>query len=406
MKILQLHNHYRIAGGEDAVVQRERRLLQLQGHQVIALERSNTEADDRPAWRRARLLPETFFSTASYRQVRDLCRRERPDVAHVHNVFFLLSPSVYYALDHEGVPIVQTCHNFRFLCANALFYVGGEVCERCMGGNYAHAVIHRCYRDSRAQSLAMAATLAWHRYVGHWWDRIDAFIALSEFSRRKLIEGGLPEERVYLKPNFLHNHRAPRFESDDYAVVMGRLHPEKDVQTAIEAFQHVPHLRLLVLGEGPLLEPLKALAQRLGLRHVEFRGLVSGEDRFDILRRAKLLILPSRCYENFSVSVLEAYSMGKPVVASRIGAIAELVEDGVTGLLFEPGDPADLAQRIRQLVDAPERIVQMGWAAHARFEGRFTENTNYRLLMDIYAAARRRRELRQRTPGATPEAQG
>ncbi len=406
MKILQLHNHYRIPGGEDAVVRRERTLLEEHGHTVIALERSNAETAGWPAWKQARWLSQSFFSIESYRRVRDLCRRERPDVAHVHNVFFLLSPSVYYALDHEGVPIVQTCHNFRFLCANALFYVGGQVCERCKGGNYTHAVLHRCYRDSRVQSLMMAATLAWHRYAGRWWDRIDAFIALSEFSRQKLIEGGLPKDRLFLKPNFLHAKRIPLFGGEDYAVVMGRLQEEKDVQTAIEAFQHLTDLRLLVLGDGPLLEPLKALTQRLGLHHVEFRGFVSGEERFDILRRAKLLILPSRCYENFSVSVLEAYAMGKPVVASRIGAIAELVEDGVTGLLFEPGQPADLAQKIRQLVHDPERILQMGWAVHARFEGRFTADTNYRLLMTIYAAARRRRESRPSAPAAPPPTAG
>ena len=396
MKVLQLHNLYRIAGGEDAVVHRERLLLQQHGHQVIALERSNAETDHWPEWRRARMLPDTFFSAESYRMVREICRRERPDVAHVHNVFFLLSPSVYYALDREGVPVVQTCHNFRFLCANAIFYTEGGLCERCVGGNYFHAALRRCYHESRAQSLALAASLAWHRYAGHWWDRIDAFIALSEFSRRKLIEGGLPEDRLFLKPHFLDSNVAPPCVNGDYAVVMGRLHPEKDVQTAIEAFQHLPELRLLVLGEGPLMEPLKALAQRLGLRNVEFRGFVGGAARFEILRQSKLLVLPSRVYENFSVSVLEAYAMGKPVVASRIGAIAEMVKEGETGLLFEPGQPADLAQKIRQLIERPERASELGRAARAHFEHHFTADTNYRQLMDIYDFARRRHESRRR----------
>ena len=403
MKILQLHNLYRIGGGEDTVVQRERTLLQQRGHQVTALERSNAEADNWPAWRRPRLLRDTFFSTESYRMVREICRRERPDVAHVHNVFFLLSPSVYYALDREGVPIVQTCHNFRFLCANAIFYTGGGLCERCLGGNYAHAVIHRCYHDSRAQSLALAASLAWHRYAGHWWDRIDAFVALSEFSRRKLAEGGLPEDRMFLKPHFLDRSVTPSLESDHYAVVMSRLHAEKDVQTAVEAFQHLPDLRLVVLGEGPLLEPLKALARQLGLRNVEFRGFVGGEARFEILRRARLLVLPSRVYENFSVSVLEAYAMGKPVVASRIGAVAEMVEDGVTGFLFEPGRPDDLARKIRQLIEQPGRAAELGRAARERFESRFTADVNYQQLMDIYAFARRRRESRRQASGASQE---
>lgn len=394
MKVLQLHNLYRIGGGEDAVVHRERMLLQQHGHPVVALERSNAETDQWPAWRRARMLTDTFFSADSYRMIREICRRERPDVAHVHNVFFLLSPSVYYALDREGVPIVQTCHNFRFLCPNAIFYTGGGLCERCLTGNYLHAVLHRCYHDSAAQSLALAASLAWHRYAGHWWNRIDAFIVLSQFSRQKLIQGGLPEERVFLKPHFLDSNTAPPAGSGDYAVVMGRLHHEKDVQTAVEAFRHLPALKLLVLGEGPLMEPLKALAGRLGLRNVEFRGFVGGAARFEILRNAKFLVLPSRVYENFSVSVLEAYAMGKPVVASRIGAIAEMVQEGVTGLLFEPCQPDDLARKIHQLLDQPERVIELGRAARAHFECHFTADTNYQQLMDIYDFARRRRESR------------
>ena len=391
MKVLQLHNLYRFAGGEDAVAHRERMMLQKHGHQVVAFERSNMEMDRWPLWQRAVLPLRAVFSIESYRMVRMLCRRERPDVAHVHNVFFLLSPSVYYALDHEGVPVVQTCHNFRFLCANALFNVGGHVCEQCKGGNYFHAAVHRCYRDSRMQSLGMAASLTCHRYLGRWWDCIDAFIALSEFSRVKLLEGGLPADRMFLKPNFLERTLTPSFESDDYAIVLSRLQEEKDVQTAVEAFQHLPDLRLVVLGDGPLLEPLKLLAQRLDLRNVEFKGFIGGEARFDLLRRAKLLVLPSRCYENFSVSVLEAYAMGKPVVASRIGAIAEMVHDGVTGLLFEPGQPEDLARKIRQLTGQPDRLVEFGRAARLLFESRFTEEINYQQLMDIYEFARRHR---------------
>jgi len=398
MKVLQLHNLYRIPGGEDAVVHQERMMLQEHGHRVVAFERSNAETDHWPFQHRAALPLRMMFSMESYRMVRALCRRERPDVAHVHNVFFVLSPSVYYALDHEGVPIVQTCHNFRFLCANALLNVGGKICERCKSGNYFHAVVHRCYRGSRWQSLGMAVTLACHRYLGRWWDRIDAFIALSEFSRGKLLEGGLPADRMFLKPNFLERALVPSFESDDYAIVMCRLQEEKDVATAVEAFRHLPGLRLMVLGDGPLLEPLKALAERLGLRNIEFRGFVGGEARFDLLRRAKLLVLPSRWYESFSVSVLEAYAMGKPVVGSRIGSIAEVVQDGVTGLLFEPGQPEDLAQKIRQLTGQPDRLVEFGRAARRCFEDRFTKEINYHQLMDVYEFARQRR--RAKTPGA------
>jgi glycosyltransferase involved in cell wall biosynthesis len=399
MKVLQLHNLYRLPGGEDAVVHQERMMLQDHGHRVVALERSNAETDHWPFWRRAGLPLRMMFSMESYRHVRELCRRERPDVAHVHNVFFILSPSVYYALDHEGVPVVQTCHNFRFLCANALFNVGGGICERCKRGNYFHAVVHRCYRSNRWQSLGMATTLACHRYLGRWWDRIDAFIVLSEFSRTKLLEGGLPADRMFLKPNFLERALVPSFESDDYAIVMCRLQEEKDVATAVQAFRHLPDLRLMVLGDGPLLEPLKALAAQLGLRNVEFKGFIGGEARFDLLRRAKLLVLPSRCYESFSVSVLEAYAMGKPVVGSRIGSIAEVVREGVTGLLFEPGHPDDLAQKIRQLTGQPDRLVEFGRTARRLLEERFTREINYQQLMDIYESARKRRAQRTASRG-------
>jgi glycosyltransferase involved in cell wall biosynthesis len=391
MKILQLHNRYRIPGGEDAVARRERVLLEGHGHTVIAVERSNTEIDAWPAWRKAMLPARMIFSMQSYREVRALCRRVRPDVAHAHNVFFLLSPSVYYALDAEGVPIVQTCHNFRFLCANGIFFTGGRLCERCKDGNYFHAVAHRCYQNSRVRSLALAVALAAHRYLGHWWDRVDAFIALSGFSKQKLLSGGLPAERMFLKPNFLNNPPAPCYESGDYAIMMGRLQPEKDVQTAVTAFASVRGLRLVVLGEGPLRASLESHARAIGAGNVEFRGFVSGEARYDLLRRAKMLLLPSRVYENFAVSVLEAYAMGKPVVASRIGAVAELVADSVTGSLFEPGDPRDLAAKVQALLDAPQSIVDRGRAARRRFEDCFSAEANYHQLMHIYEFARRRR---------------
>lgn len=393
MKVLQVHNRYRVPGGEDAVVRRERRLLERHGHGVVAFERANEEMDGWPAWRRLMLPATTMFSLRSYREVRALCRRERPDVAHVHNVFFLLSPSVYYALEDEGVPIVQTCHNFRFLCANAIFLTEGRICERCIGGNYFHAVAHRCYREGRAQSLMLAMTLAAHRYIGRWWEKIDAFIALSEFSQRKLVEGGLPVERMFLKPHFMDDPPEPCFESDDYALLMGRLHQEKDVATAVDAFRDIRGLRLLVLGDGPLRGELEERARRSGRGNVEFRGFIAGEPRFDVVRRAKMLLLPSRVYENFAVSVLEAYAMGKPVVASRIGAIAELVEDGVTGLLFEVGNAADLAAKVCRLRDDPALAVAMGRNARRRFEERFNADANCQQLMQIYRFARQRRGL-------------
>ncbi len=393
MKVLQLHNRYRVPGGEDAVVKRERDLLERHGHQVIVLERANEEMDGWPAWRRALLPATTMFSLRSYREVLEICRRERPDVAHIHNVFFLLSPSVYYALNRAGVPIVQTCHNFRFLCANAIFLTGGRLCERCKAGNYFHAVAHRCYRDSRAQSLMLALTLAAHRYLGRWWEKMDAFIALSEFSRCKLIEGGLPSDRMFLKPHFLDNPPAPCFESDDYAVLMSRLHQEKDVATAVEAFRDVRGLRLLVLGDGPLRGALEEQARQAGLGHVEFRGFIAGELRFDLVRRARMLLLPSRVYENFAVSVLEAYAMGKAVVASRIGAVTELVQDGVTGLLFEPGNAADLAEKVNRLRADPVLAAELGRNGRRRFDEDYNADSNYRHLTQIYRFARRRRGL-------------
>ncbi|MCX6906808.1 MAG: glycosyltransferase family 4 protein [Verrucomicrobia bacterium] len=390
MKILQLHNLYRFTGGEDTVVHRERILLQQHGHQVVALERSNIEMDQWPLWRRALLPLRTVFSLESYRQVRKFCRTERPDVAHVHNVFFLLSPSVYYALNHEGVPIVQTCHNFRLVCTNGLFYTEGRPCERCKFGNYWHAVLHRCCYDSRARSVLMAAMLSLHRYPGRWFDRVDAFIALSEFSRRKLIEGGLPAARVFLKPNCMEKPLERGSGDGDYAIVMGRLHPEKDVQTTLEAFRHVQGLRLLVVGEGPLREPLERQAQEWGLAGVEFRGFVAGAARFELLRRARFLLLSSRVYENFSMSVLEAYAAARPVVASRIGAVAELVEDGVTGLLFEPGNPLDMAAKVRQLQSDPALVERLGSAARQKFERHYLAETNYQQLVEVYNFARER----------------
>jgi glycosyltransferase involved in cell wall biosynthesis len=233
MKILAIHNSYQQPGGEDQVFLAETSLLERYGHQVVRYSKHNDRA---AGMNRLALAGTALWNNSTYRDLRVLIRRERPDVAHFHNTFPLVSPAGYYAAKAEGVPVVQTLHNYRLLCPNALFFRDGGVCEDCMGKAITWpGVVHKCYRGSRAASGLVTAMLATHRALRTWTDMVDVYIALTEFARRKFIEGGLPEERMTVKPNFVDPDPGPGTSDDGHALFVGRLSPEKGVDTLLAA---------------------------------------------------------------------------------------------------------------------------------------------------------------------------
>jgi glycosyltransferase involved in cell wall biosynthesis len=282
---------------------------------------------------------------------------------------------------------VQTLHNYRLLCPAATFLRNGHVCEACVPHGLWRSVFHGCYRDSRIQTTPVAFMLWTHRLLGTWTRQVNRYIALTSFCRHKFIEGGLPAERIVVKPNFLAKPPEPCFEHDGFAVFIGRLTPEKDVYTLLAAWRALGDVPLKVIGDGALRADLTTVADRGGLQTVEFLGFQPFQSCMNYLRRARFLVLSSIWYEAFPMTILEAYAAGKPVIAPRLGSMVELVQEGKTGLLFEPGNPDDLAKKVRWMVENEQAAREMGQRARATLEARYTPERNYELLMQIYDQA-------------------
>jgi glycosyltransferase involved in cell wall biosynthesis len=373
-RVMVVHNSYQQLGGEDTVVEAEVALLEARAHAVMRFGRHN---DEIPHLSRVQLAAGTIWSSRTVRDVTNALRQFRPDVVHVHNTFPLISPSIFWAAARARTPIVQTLHNFRLLCPQAMFLRGGKVCEDCLGRSPVPGMVHACYRGSTAQSAVLGGMLMVHRAIGTYDQKISRYIVLNEFCRRKFIQGGLPPDRVVVKPNFVDYPVAADGARNGFLFV-GRLSPEKGVSVLATAVGKLVDVSLRVAGCGPdgyLLE---------GASGVSNLGALPPEAVRAEMGAATALVLPSIWYENFPRTLVEAFACGLPVIASRIGALADLVDDGVTGLLFEAGDARDLAAKMRWAMHHPEQMAEMGRNARWKYEAEFTADRNYAQLMAIY----------------------
>jgi glycosyltransferase involved in cell wall biosynthesis len=388
MKILIVHNEYQESGGEDVVFEQERRLLARNGHQVVTYERSNHELEAYSNLQRVGMLKQIISATDSKREIREILRAERPHLVHVHNIFMMVSPSVYKVCQEEGVPVVQTLHNYRLLCPAAIFYRDGHVCEECCEHGLLRSVCHGCFRDSRAATAAIALMLQVHRTKRTWQDSVNGYVALTEFARQKFIRGGLPANKIHVKPNFVHPDPGERSAAGDYALFAGRLSEGKGVSTLLAAWNLLASsIPLLVIGDGPLRPMLEAEARRKNMQRVAFRGHLDVTETRAAMKRAAFLIVPSVWYETFSLNIAEAFACGTPVICSRLGAMQENVADHRTGLHFTAGDAEDLARKIEWAWTHPSELALMGREARREYENRFTPERNYTRLMEIYQRA-------------------
>jgi glycosyltransferase involved in cell wall biosynthesis len=384
MKILVVHNHYQQPGGEDVVAKSEKGLLVGRGHQVIEYVRHNDEIAVYGPWRKATLAARTVWAWDSHREIRALLERERPLIAHFHNTFPLISPAAYYACRHAGVPVVQSLHNPRLVCPAATLHRSHRLCEDCLGRKFAWpAVLHACYRGSRAESCVVAAALAIHWHMGTWNRLVDRFILATNFYRRKLVEAGLPEEKITVKPHFVEDYGV-RSTPGTYALFVGRLAPEKGVYTLLQAWTKLSRIPLRVRGEGPLEGDAQRLAGESG-GAIQLIPRLARSELAGLMHEARFLVWPSEgYYETFGYVAAEAFSCGIPVIASRTGVAEEIVEDGRTGLHFTPSDPQDLAAKVEWAWTHPAEMEAMGRTARADYEGKYTAERNYPMLMEIY----------------------
>jgi glycosyltransferase involved in cell wall biosynthesis len=385
MKVLLLHNRYQRAGGEDAVVRAEMALLEAQGHAVTLLEASNETIGGRVS--QVRAAGRAIYSFAAKRDVARELAHVQPDVVHVHNFFPLLSPSVYRACRRAGIPVVQTLHNFRLLCPNAIFFRDGSPCEDCLGRSVAWpGVLHRCYRDSRIATAPVAAMLAVHRALHTWSELVDVFIAPTRFVREKFIEGGFAPERIEVKPHFVGGDPRAGDGQGGYALAVGRISEEKGFRSLLAAWSLLHgDVPLKIVGDGPLLQELRDASHRL--RGVEWVGRAPPDEVRRLMQRAQMLVVPSLWYETFALVVIEAFAAGLPVVAARHGALAELVDHGRTGVHFEPGNASELAAAVDGLVSCPGELSALRRNARAEFEAKYDAARNYTALMRTYARA-------------------
>lgn len=385
--ILSVHNYYQQPGGEDQVFAAEASLLEQYGHRVV---RYTAHNDHVAGMNRLELAHTTVWNNTTQRELLACIQREKPQIVHLHNTFVMISPAAYYTCKDAGLPVVQTLHNYRLVCPDALLLREKGICNDCLGKTIPWpGVLHACYHNSRLQTATIAAMLAFHRWRKTWHKQVDIYIALSEFARQKFIVGGLPADRIMVKPNFLHPDPGPKTTEGDYALFVGRFSPEKGIPTMLRAWASGLNIPLKIAGDGPLMPEVVAKVQDYGLQHVDILGRLPHNDIVALLKNARFLVFPSECYENFSVTLVEAFACGVPVLAARLGSTAEIVEDGRTGKLFIPGSPDDLAAQANWLWSHAGETAQMSQEARTEYLAKYTAQQNYQRLVEIYNAAKR-----------------
>jgi len=384
MKILFVHNCYQQAGGEDNVVAAEAKLLAGHGHDVELWSVDNKDLPTGISGKIKTALA-TSYSFASRAIARDKLQRFKPDVVHVHNFFPQISPSIYDACLEEGVPVVQTLHNYRLICPGAMLMRQGNICEQCITGSPYQAAWYGCYRGSKLGSLVVAHMVAQHRKQGTWQHKVNRFIALTEFAKSKFVATGFPADKIAVKANFLHDPlQAPRINSDtpNFALFVGRISEEKGINTLLQAWSTLDDkAQLKVAGTGPLDGLL------VGKSNVVALGRQSSDEVSRLMQQAAFLVLPSEWYEGFPLVLVEAFAHGLPVLASRLGSMADIIKDGETGVLFTPVDADDLANKAKWLLDNPQQVKKLGDNARRVFLEKYTAEQNYAELIAIYKDA-------------------
>jgi glycosyltransferase involved in cell wall biosynthesis len=385
LRVLLIHNYYQQTGGEDQVFAAEASLLETNGDEVIRYTDHNDRINEMAGWSVAKA---SIWNKNAYTAVKTIIRATRPHVLHAHNTFPLISPAVYAAAKDEGIPVVQTLHNFRLLCANSLLFRGGKICEDCVGTRTMWpAVAHRCYRGSLAASAAVVGMTQFHRIRGTWRHLIDVYITLTEFARGKFVEVGLPAEKLLVMPNFVDSpFLDARGDPGAYMVFVGRLAAEKGVRTLLAAWAASPDLPPLVfVGHGPLASEVEQAVARDGrIRWLGFQPTACVQT---IIRNARALLFPTQLYEGCPLVVLEAYAASVPVIASAVGSAMSLIDDGRTGLHHIPGDAQDLAAKVHWAWRHPTAMLAMGASGRVRYEEHHTGPIHYHLLRQAYARA-------------------
>ena len=372
LRVLVVHNRYRTEqpSGEDNVVDQEVALLRAAGHHVERFERRSDDIAGMSLPRKALVPLGVPWNPRARAALDSRLRDSRPDVVHVHNTFPLLSASVLDACRDAGVPVVATLHNYTQVCPSGTLYRDGSTCTACVGKLPLPAVRHGCYRGSSVATVPLAVNLLVNRR--RWWSSVSRFLCISDAQRRTLVANGMPSSLLTVKYNFVSDTSVRRDGPGEHLLYLGRLTEEKGVRLLMEAWDRVSRagglgVPLVIAGAGPLADEVAAWAR--GRVDVTFAGLQDKASSRALIARSVAVVVPSRWLETFGLVVVEAMAAGVPSVVAGHSSLAELVDDGVTGLAHAPGDAASLASALGQIVRAPSSL---GLAARARYEREFT----------------------------------
>ena len=384
MRILSVHNSYLLSGGEDKSWEAQNNLLCEYGHQVEIYHEHNRRIQEIGL---LRTVGRTLWSAESYRNIQRKLIETKADIVHCENTFPLISPSIYYAAQAMGIPVVQSLRNYRLSCLNAYLYRDGKPCEECVGRSLAiPGIANRCYQDNAAASAAVAAMLALHWKMGTYQKQVDMFVALTDFAKDKYVQFGIPEKKIVVKPNFIHPDPGIGTSDGNFALFVGRLSEEKGLRILLEAWQSLgQYLPLKILGDGPLRGFVEESQRQIS--GVEYLGLKPSEEVHQLMGDAHALIFPSQWYEGMPRVIIESYAKGTPVIASNMGAMSKLIEHGITGFHFQSNDATSLTTQVIRSLQDLESWKRMRENARHKFETQFSASINYKALFKIYDEA-------------------
>ncbi|NOY06071.1 MAG: glycosyltransferase family 4 protein [Chlorobi bacterium] len=342
-------------------------------------------------WKKAQIAFSSLWSPSFNKSILKTIREENVDIVHVHN-FFPFVPVSGLREASRYVPVVMTLHNYRLICPQVIMFRDGKPCTECLGRAIKYpALKHACYRNSLSATIGHMLTLQGHAFLKTWSERITIFIALSEYQKSIYITEGFDEERIVIKPNFVAPDPGCSYEKNDFACFVGRLSPEKGIDVLFSAGKHFSNIHIYVAGE----EAFEMQHPGCDGEKYHLLGKLPREDVFSLLQKARFLVYPSLAHEGLSMTIIEAFACGTPVIVSSHGSSAEIVDDGRTGLHFRPGDARDLADKIKWAWDHPEVMIAMGKEARKEYELKYTGEKNVKLLLDIYDLALRKHRAEQ-----------
>jgi glycosyltransferase involved in cell wall biosynthesis len=381
MNLLHIHNYYRYRGGEDVMFERICAILRARGHNVATFERRSAEIAG--AASKLRAFVSSAYSRSAKAEVRALLRDRRPDVVHIHNLYPLISPSALEACAEEGVPVVMRCPNYRLECPTGVLMRQGKICTQCSGGKEYNCALTNC-RENILESTAFAVRNTLTRMSGLFRNCVNVFVPPSEFVKSRLVAAGFPEDRIRVVPNVVPlPTQCANPAQGGYVALAGRFSEEKGIETLLHAAGRLPNIPIRIAGEGPM----DAMLRQLAPPNVTFVGQLTRDALAEFYANARMCIVTSRWYEAFGLVAAEAMSFGLPVIATKMAGLAEIVDNGKTGLHFSPGDAATLAAHIDRLWANPDLCTAMGEAGRKKVEREYSEHTYYLRLMSVYAMA-------------------